>query len=113
MMPAHRRCAEHGLATGDDGRCVLCRRAASSGGRPIYDQLVFATLGALALGIVGAFAYRRTPAPLADVAPTAEPRATDAAELLPAARPPSPAPPPRPSVARPSPASPAAAPQST
>src|SRR5690242_8148189 len=45
------RCAEHGLATGPDGRCVLCRRnATSASGSPLTNVVVAGSIGLTVIG---------------------------------------------------------------
>jgi glutaredoxin len=72
------QCAEHGLAAGPDGRCVLCRRAQRTGSSRLYERLAFGALGVLALGVAGAALEKRTRpspvvAPVVEVAPDEAP----------------------------------------
>jgi glutaredoxin len=73
------QCAEHGLATGPGGRCVLCRRAEGTRNSRLYERLAFGALGVLALGVAGAVLERRMrPSPV--VAPVVEVAPDDAPE---------------------------------
>jgi hypothetical protein len=71
----HERCAEHDLAVGPAGECVLCRRARArrptTAGRPrwLAPALLAAGLGTTLLGGV-ALARTRTPAPVVEAAST-------------------------------------------
>jgi hypothetical protein len=128
--PEPPRCTKHGLVTGPDGRCVLCRRAspvpppATQQARSSVLPIVAAVV--LVLGAVGAFALyrlRSSPNEPSVSAPKAEPagrlvakdRPPMTVRLRPRTSPPGPPPPSAPPMARriaPRPAPPAPAPSS-